>query len=623
MISKNLDFRTKSTKYLIDLKTQCDDKYYNTGETSELDDWTYDLLKEMVEERESKYKQQIGAPVAKATDRVKLPYFLGSLDKISVQNESEYEKKGNQLTTWIANNKSVNYISSDKLDGVSCMYVCKSRKVQLFTRGNGTVGTDISYLAPYIRNIPVTFNDEVVRGELIIERKVYQRKYTSRYANARNMVSGILGLKTLSDAVNDIHFVAYTDMLRVSGSYSKALIRLKAIGFETVSYSSFNITPTIVECARILRERKTASLYDVDGLVLQPDKCFEPNTSGNPYWAVAFKLRMSDNDYETIVESVEWNVSKWGCLKPRVRIRPVQMADVRVEYTTGFNAKYISDFGIGKGAVIRLTRSGDVIPYITAVIKKVKPEMPSTPCKWNETRVDLVATASADTATMEIKRISDFFAKVGVKHVAVKSVTVMFKNGYDTICKILRMTLSEFEGLPGFGEKKAKLIFTNLKKGTQHLSQAVVLGAAGVFGTGMNVKKTTTLLTAIPDLLTKNNTQLKQEIMDVPGFSSKSADKLLHHMEVAKAFITELTSVIKIEPIYHLTKRSNAWNIAFSGFRDKELEMHIIAAGGSVCGSVTKNTTHLIVKTDNNSGKIQKARSIGIPVLTKELFLKK
>ena len=101
MISNNLDFRTKSTKYLIDLKTRCDDKYYNTGETSELDDWAYDLLKEMVEERESNYKQQVGAPVAKATDRVKLPYFLGSLDKISVQDESEYEKKGNQLTTWI------------------------------------------------------------------------------------------------------------------------------------------------------------------------------------------------------------------------------------------------------------------------------------------------------------------------------------------------------------------------------------------------------------------------------------------------------------------------------------------------------------------------------------------
>ena len=86
----------------------------------------------------------------------------------------------------------------------------------------------------------------------------------------------------------------------------------------------------------------------------------------------------------------EWNISKDGLIKPRVNVKSVVIDGVSVNYVTVHNAKNINDNGIGKGAKIKLTRAGEVIPYILEVIKKVKPSEPKVKFKWNSTKVDYV-----------------------------------------------------------------------------------------------------------------------------------------------------------------------------------------------------------------------------------------
>ena len=130
---------------------------------------------------------------------------MGSADKITPEENKE-------LNRWFDKNPSKKLFITDKLDGVSGMFVCKNGRKKLYTRGNGTEGADISYLIQYIDTFPKQeFKDDVtVRGELIIKKKVFDDKYYDKkskksdkkekersYKNARNMVSGLVGAKTV------------------------------------------------------------------------------------------------------------------------------------------------------------------------------------------------------------------------------------------------------------------------------------------------------------------------------------------------------------------------------------------------------------------------------------------
>ena len=102
---------------------------------------------------------------------------------------------------------------SCKLDGVSGLYTFNQGLTKLFTRGNGTVGQDISHLIPYLKlpsNLDLPFSkDLAIRGEFIMSKHTFLTKYAAKFANIRNMVAGIINSKTITDAVLDLEFVAY------------------------------------------------------------------------------------------------------------------------------------------------------------------------------------------------------------------------------------------------------------------------------------------------------------------------------------------------------------------------------------------------------------------------------
>ena len=103
-----------------------------------------------------------------------------------------------------------------------------------------------------------------------------------------------------------------------------------------------------------------------------------------------FDLLLEGQIVETEVTDVEWRVSKDGLIKPRVHVKPTVIGGITIIHVTGHNAKNIVDNGIGIGAKVKLTRAGEVIPYIVEVIKKVNPTLPKISYKWNETNVDYI-----------------------------------------------------------------------------------------------------------------------------------------------------------------------------------------------------------------------------------------
>ena len=158
----------------------------------------YDIIQDYITDKYPSNQEvfQIGAPVEK--NKAQLPYEMGSMDKIKPDT--------NALTNWTKKYTGP-YIISCKLDGVSGLYSTEEKIPKLYTRGDGKVGQDISHLIPYL-HLPKS-KGIVIRGEFIIPKSIFESKYKKIFANPRNMVAGIVNQKTVSEAINDIHFVAY------------------------------------------------------------------------------------------------------------------------------------------------------------------------------------------------------------------------------------------------------------------------------------------------------------------------------------------------------------------------------------------------------------------------------
>jgi NAD-dependent DNA ligase len=614
---------TESLCLLHKIKLYTDDIYYNTGKSSGLTDWRYDYIKETLNKRDPNYIVPTGTRIREYENRTELPFWLGSMDK---------KKDEKEISKWISCNKTKQFLIEDKLDGVSCLISIKSGKVKIFTRGDGKIGADISYLSQYIRNIPKNLKLTIfLRGELIINYKLFKEKYSNEYANPRNLVSGLVGSKTIKEGLEDIDFIAYEIISdEVADIPSVQLDFLDKLGFKTVNRQLVE-NVSVESLTEILVRNKEISDYEIDGLIVHANFKYERNTTGNPTYAFAFKMRFEDNLIEANVLRVEWNVSKWGTLKPRVEIQPVQLGGVTITWASGFNAKFIVDKCIGPEAIIEITRSGDVIPYIVRVVKKAKqPDMPQISWSWNETKVDIQTDDYSDTSN--VKKIANFFAELGIKHVGEKNVQKMYESGLDSLFKIISASEDDFEKVPGFGKKLAERTFVNIHDGLKDLSLPLVLGAYGLFGFGIGVKKLTTLFETFPDILdvykTMKNEDIIVRILQIEGFSDKSAKKVVDNLEDAKQFIIDIKKCATFKEKTVKTQIENKlqdMKIVLSGFRDKKLEESIVLRGGKVTTSVSKQTSLLVVssKSEKSSGKVAKALEIGVNVIDREEFLSK
>ena len=163
---------------------------------------------------------------------------------------------------------------------------------------------------------------------------------------------------------------------------------------------------------------------------------------------------ISDQIAEAKVVDVVWSPSKSGYLKPRVRIEPIKLGGVTIEYATGFNGKFIQDNKIGIGAIIQIIRSGDVIPYIKSITAPAEvTKMPTDKYHWTDTNVDIVIDNVDVNETVQLKNITDFFKGLEVDGIGIGNVKKIMKAGYTSVPAILKMTKEDFQKVEGFKTK--------------------------------------------------------------------------------------------------------------------------------------------------------------------------
>lgn len=616
------------------LKLYLDDLYYNTG-TPELSDKLYDILKDTLMKRDPVYVPPVGAKIRSKENRVKIPFWMGSADKITPDEQKELDR-------WFEKNPCDELVVSDKLDGVSGTFTSVNGIKKLFTRGDGVTGADISYLIQYIDTIPDIKKDIAVRGELIIKKKVFEKKYyhdgkgdkkndgnNRLYRNARNMVAGLVGAKTVRNGLTDIQFVVYEIIgNETMPPLSQQFKMIKKLGFTPAKYETVKPTRSMTDWICLYKKFKKESEYEIDGIVVQSNIEYDRNPDGNPSYMFAFKVNSEDSIYPTTVLDIEWSVSSWGQIVPVAIIEPVELPGNTIKRVTVSNAGLMRQKGIGPGAIINVTRSKEVIPYIVSVIEPCDNfKWPDVPYEWdeNEVHVKVVDASPQVVAGMRVKLFAKFFAKMGIKHVSGATITKLYAHGFDTLLKIISVTEKDLVKIDGIQKKSAERIVTNIREGLKGVKAPELIGASGVFGYGVGRKRVVALMTDIPDLLVANKKGLKKRVLSVEGFSEIMADKVVENIDYAVQFVDEVSKYVSFVDDTRVSDILVGKKYVFSGFRSKEIEQKIEDRGGKTVTSVSKKTSGIIVasKGVKPTGKIAKAIELGVPVYTKDEFIEK
>ena len=613
------------------------DLYYNSETDSPISDKLFDKLKDKLTELnpKSKFLKQIGAPINnKRPDKVNLPYFMGSLDKIKPEKDT--------LDSWKETYKGP-YIISDKLDGVSGLIYKKNDKIELYTRGDGSIGQNITHLLKHVLNKEVNLDilpdGYAIRGELIITKNDFD-KIKDEMANARNAVSGLVNSKpnSLNKNVLEItKFVAYNILCPLGHEMkqSEQMKELEKYGFKMATYQILNKI-SIETLGNILIERKEKSEYEIDGLVvIDSSMAYKVESNENPKYGFAYKQLLEEQIIEANVLKVIWQPSMDGYLKPKIEIKPVKLGGTIITFATAFNARFVVDNIIGKGAKIKLVRSGDVIPHILEVIKPAtskKAELPDVPYIWNDTDIDIILTDIYSDAYkyVTIRKIEHFFKTLGVKFISEGIITKLVDNGYDTIYKILNNDETKIIEIEGIGEKLYEKINKSIEDTILNTNLETLMAASRLFERGLGEKKFKLIIDKYPNIMKNKWTKKEfiENIVSIDGYDIKTASKIVNNFESFKKFFNELNTIFDLNYLLNKKEEIILGNkfanqiIVFTGFRDKDLEKQIVDGGGKVSTSVSGNTT-LVIYVDTSSSKYHEAIKRGIKTMTKDDFIKK
>jgi len=562
--------------------------YYNTGK-SKISDAAFDVLWETLQKRSpnNPILRKVGSAPAAGSSKIKLPYPMPSLDK---------KKQAVSIDRWIDDYEGP-YVLSDKLDGVSLMIEYTGRgKYNLYTRGNGSTGQDITAFGKHL-NIPKVNGTVAVRAELIVPKSkldsLLKKSGNPDSFNLRNYVSGLVNRKDDSPGLKNVKIVAY-EILKPRMAPSAQFAKLKSMGFAVAPNTSVkNLSIDVLNAA--LERRLARSKYDIDGIVVCQDKR-NSLYSSNPPYAFAFKSHAQSQQHRATVVQVHWRASKDGYLKPRVEIEPVKDATgVTIRYVTAHNGLYVYENKIGKGAVLEILRSGGVIPYISGVLKKArKPDMPNEDWEWTDSGVDLVLKDFSANDTVLLRRLNFFFATLGVEGLRSGTLARLVDIGLDTPTKIIKASATTFAKAEGIQSRTAQKIRRNLE--------------------------------AIPDILSRRaSAALVDEVASVSMFSTKLAAQFVEGLPKFQKFYKSLgLSIRTAKPrVRRTSNRLSGKVIVFTGFRDARLANLIEKHGGTIANSVSNKVTTLVVKEHKGSMKERKAESLGIETLTIDDFTRK
>lgn len=624
-----------STDKLTDLVKLASYLYYNF-DGGGITDNTFDALEYHLNKRlkaKGRRYEKIGAPPIDKI-RTKLPYGMPSLEKAKPGSRLLYEFLS----------KPHPKVWSIKLDGVSGQIVYRNGSPsKLYTRGDGTIGGDVTYLKDFITLPTITespYKNIVVRGEFILTKAIW-KKYDGSYSNARSFVSAKINSGVVTQGLQDIQFVAYEIMSygddRKVDKPSNNFITLSTIGFNVVDHGIL-AQDLVYHVMTLYKEKRASAEYYIDGLVLGLDL-------PAPAYTIAFKMRLEEQIRRSKVLNIEWNISRYGRLIPVVIYESVYVDGVRLHRASGHNARRVQDWSLGKGSQIKVARSGDVIPTIidVEVDENIEPIYPPTIKPyggWHWSGADIILDDIDGNRGVQIKRLEYFFSTIGVPKLGEKTLEKLWDAGFKTVRSITRAGPSDFIKIKGIGKKSAESHYHNIHTTLKNTRVDRFIPASSTLELGIGRKLIKQIMRYHPTLLEEDEDAIKKALTKkaIPGIGKKRIDNVAKNIPKFRDFLFDLSEsdikkAIEKDKERQKLAKEGGYNpkikgksfvlTGFFGRVDYELEDYIYDNFGSFSNTVTSSISAVIsANLMESSNKMIEAQKLGVPVLSIEEFVK-
>ena len=631
--------RTAKRKDLEALLDYLDHAYY-VEDNPPVTNAIYDALYDAYAERWPKSPRLKATGKSNKQEDVQLPVPMASLDKV---------KPDTKKLTRFLEGFSGHYVLGDKLDGIAVSIVYEDGKpIAAYKRGSGVLGRDITHHIPNMRipkKLPIK-SRFIVRTEGIIDRLKFEKLFAGEYSNARNFAGGVLNTLVPTPYVKKLDFIAFEILegKHSDKSLDTQLVKLSNLNFDVVFYGwerANRVTQKFL--TRMYEARMSLSSYELDGIVVT--KCIKyERGAAKPKHAKAYKMNALADMVDVELTDVVWEETRTNYFAPVVTYDSIRLGGVNNDTATAHNAffvqhgytkdqasaakkagKKLKKRPLGPGAIVRVVRSGKVIPTIHEVLKGVKePKMPDTP--WEMRGVHAYSTE--DTELSKLKAIEHFFKCVGVDGLKLSTVKKLYAAGYTDINAIRGMTLKEYSDIDGLGRSKGMVHVKQMKEKAYKATFVQLANASNLF-IGFSAGRLEKIVEVIPKPTAyykeHGKEGLRDAVANIEGFKELANDFAKAMPKFRKFLKAHGLKLKKPKKIKIESNSMEGMVITFTGVRDAAVKDYVTKNGGLI-KDMRKDTNLLIIPNeDYTSSKVDKAEASEppIPVLTLAEFKSK
>ena len=633
---------------------------YYVLDDPQMPDFEYDRLLRELEDLEKEHPEltlqdsptkRIGGQALSKFRKVTHPVPLMSLQDVFSLDELD-----DFLTKILEQQPNTEFTVEPKVDGLSVALEYENGVfVRGATRGDGNVGEDVTENLKTIRSIPMILENAparlIVRGEVYMPKKQFEmlnarqeEEGKTLFANPRNAAAGSLrqldpkiaaqrGLDILVFNVQLAEGVEFTE-------HTQSLAYLKSLKFKVIPFVKLNSVDEINNHVLAINENREKLPCDIDGAVIKVNSLSQRDLLGAtakfPRWAAAYKYPPEIKP--TVVEDIVVQVGRTGVLTPKAVVRPVRLAGTTVTNATLHNQDFISQRDIRIHDTVLIRKAGEIIPEILEVDFSKRPEgthayvLPSNcpicgaPTQRDEDGAFLRCTGVECPAQLS-RNIAHFVSRDAMDIEGLGSAIVealIEKDLLHSPADIYVLSLEEVKSLWQKGDTAAKKLLAAIENSKQQdLSRLIY--ALGIRQVGAKTGKVLASTFGSMDALMAATVEELTEVPDVGAVTAKSIHDWFA-MPQSRSMIEKLRSAnVNFESKRVLTDTRFAGMTfvltgALSKFTRDEASEKIELLGGKVSGSVSKKTSYVILG-ENAGSKERKARELGIPILSEDMFL--
>jgi len=639
-------------------------KYYD-DDKPEISDFEYDML--MVELRnlerqfpeyqsEDSLTQKVGGHVKEGFQKVTHEVPLQSLqDVFSIEEVKEYILKIEQKAK--ENNiKDVKYVVETKIDGLSAALEYKNGKfVRGATRGNGTVGEDVTENLKTVETIPMTLKDNIdiiVRGEVFIGKENFEKMNQEReeneeelFANARNAAAG--SLRQLDSRITakrplDIYIF---NVQKIEGKEFNS-------HYEELEYlekQGFNVNPVRIYCKNIDEIEKAINkigkdrenlTFGIDGAVVKVDDLrfreILGTTAKTPRWAVAYKYPPEKK--ETKLKEIICQVGRTGVITPMAILEPVKVAGSTISKTTLHNEDFIKEKDLKIGDTVVIQKAGDVIPEIVEVKKEKRTgeetnfEMPKTcpVCGAQAVREEGEAAIRCTGIECPAKLFRNLVHFVSREAMNIDGLgeniiqQLLDNNLIENIADIYTLTFNEIASLKKNGKKFAQNLIDSINKSKQNDLYRLIT-ALGIRHVGAKASKILARKYKTLDNLMEAKFEELSEIKDIGEVMANSIREFFLQDQTIDLIkrLKEAGVNTNAKEEENIDNRFEGKTFVLTGSLENytrgEASNIIEKFGGKTSSTVSKKTDYVLAGEEAGS-KLTKAQSLGITIISEVEF---